>query len=926
MRHRLPYRIALTRLVTIICLLFITLSTNAQISKFVYKTQILADTLVAANNKDFLYNNITITNLSTDKITVLVNISVPEGWQIITQKLITLSLNANENTNIPVRIAPRNTKTAAWHTIRIEYRLNSSIETLVDSFRVRVQEFTKFKALLPNSNYVLTTYQRTLNFPLYIKNMGNVPKDYELSFKNSMLQLDYKMKLRMEAGEDTLYQLPIRLSESQWALLRKETIKVEVDGGKGETVNLEQTISKVGSMLKENPSAYLDMPLQVETGFSYQETSGIQYYGGLHGSLDLTNEDRIVFDLRSNTYSTGQVVNNHIARAEYTGKKCYGTVGNFTELTDFLLDGYGGKVGRNIGLKSKAEVYGIAKSRNGNSKLAGGNVILDLNESVRLTESATANFDTTLNSYVFKQGATYKWNGDMGKLSLTAGAGIDQPLTNIANTNSQYLLGSTLGYSLMWSEKYMSINSSALYNSNSFPGFLKGQRQQIHDVRGIYKSAFLGGYYEYSFRKQNYYTDTALFSDVFNLQTSNYGARAGWGYKGSNLTLSAGKQSQVQIDSNNKVYIFSYLNPNVSILLFKRLFVSVNSYIGQGTLEGYEKDSAVGVTSTQVNMQYKFAGVTGRLDRGPYYYNEYITYLKNPQQQYSNLIFSPFLDLKLMKSTLNIRTQFNYARSMPDNVENSTALANISYSNLQRGFDINLNGIVPVNQVNTGIYVNMSMRMRLHAPFVAIRKYYNLRLFLFKDTNGNGKFDAGEEPVKEQTLSLKHEKTQGDVIFVTNDQGEAVYKNISEGNVKVNFGMNSRMRGWIPSNGIIQQFAQKGNKTIYVPYKMSKVLEGKLRVTIDSMSNNKFNPANIRVEAISEDSTGTVYSTLTEENGEFYFNLPAGYYTIKLGEAAFDENFQPAEWSQRADMLNNDTKAIYFDIKQKKRAINIRRK
>src|SRR5690606_29377559 len=123
-------------------------------------------------------------NISTDKITVLISIDVPKGWQIITQKIITVSLNANENTNIPIRIAPRNTRTAAWHPIKIEYRLNSSIETVTDSFRVRVQEFTKFKALLPNSNMVLTNYKKTLQFPLYIKNLGNVPKDYMLKLRN----------------------------------------------------------------------------------------------------------------------------------------------------------------------------------------------------------------------------------------------------------------------------------------------------------------------------------------------------------------------------------------------------------------------------------------------------------------------------------------------------------------------------------------------------------------------------------------------------------------------------------------------------------------------------------------------------------------------------------------------------------------------
>jgi hypothetical protein len=47
---------------------------------------------------------------------------------------------------------------------------------------------------------------------------------------------------------------------------------------------------------------------------------------------------------------------------------------------------------------------------------------------------------------------------------------------------------------------------------------------------------------------------------------------------------------------------------------------------------------------------------------------------------------------------------------------------------------------------------------------------------------------------------------------------------------------------------------------------------------------------------------------------------------VSLAEAAFDENFRPLEFSQSADLTNNQEKTVYFDVKQRKRTMNIKKK
>ncbi|MBS1689395.1 MAG: hypothetical protein JSS96_11765, partial [Bacteroidetes bacterium] len=57
-----------------------------------YTTTLLKDSLMANSNKDFLFNNVTITNTSSAKITLLVTINIPNTWSLITDKVLTLTL------------------------------------------------------------------------------------------------------------------------------------------------------------------------------------------------------------------------------------------------------------------------------------------------------------------------------------------------------------------------------------------------------------------------------------------------------------------------------------------------------------------------------------------------------------------------------------------------------------------------------------------------------------------------------------------------------------------------------------------------------------------------------------------------------------------------------------------------------------------
>jgi len=897
------------------------LKSYAQFGNSQLQTSVLYDTLVAGNNREILFNSITLTNVSSQKINTLVIITPPKGWGSVTAKESTIELEPSQSTILPLRLSPSTSKTAEWKTVKIEYRIDNSLTGTIDTFRVRVREFAKFKANLLNTNTILAAYQKNLSFPLYIKNSGNTIDNYTVRFSNDMLGLNEKIIFPIKPGADTVYNLNIKLTEGQWDLLRKEDIKVLVSASNEETINLSQGISKIGSVLKENATAYLDLPLQIEGGTMYQGASGLQYYGGLRGSLYLSNDDKLSIDYRSNTYSANNVINNNIIRADYTGKHWMGSVGNMMELSDFFMDGYGAKLGYKWSKQTFVKGYAMLQSRIGDTKTAGLNVGYRLGEGVAGGNQFSANLDNVkqLDAYTARQTVNVAL-GDKGQIDFVAGLGMEQTTVPLAGNADPAQIGTTLGYNMQYNTEEWAILSTVGLNSNAFPGIYKGQRQHVHEVRHLFGTAFVGAYYENQFRKQNIYIDTNFFADVFSIRTNNYGLRYGKSFKTTNMTWSVGQQIQEQPTDlvGSRQYFFTYVNLNMSATIRKKLIFMTNSFLGYGALDK-PFTSPLLVNSNQSSLQYGNYGVSLRYDIGPYYYHEFVLY-NTTKAKYNRLIVSPYVDFSFASKAFHIRTQLNYSNSKPAGTEILNLMGNVGYMNIMKGYDFNISGILPIKQVNANPYFNASFRMRIHVPFVIAREYYNLKLILFKDKNGDGRMDAGEEPIHDQTLAINN------TLFVTNESGQALFKNVSKGLYKADFGYSSKLKGWIPVGGTMQTFEISGNRTYYVPYKKSKVIQGKITVTLDENSNLSFKPGNIKITATSGVDSLISYSTLSDENGEFYFNVPDGNYLVTLSPLAFDENFQPVQFSQTADMIHNDEKTLYFEIRQKKRGINIRKK
>lgn len=902
-------------------MILIAFSSSAQVLKNATKTSFIKDSLIAVGSKDFVYNALTIQNTSSTPLQLQLRISIPEGWQMTTQQVVTVTVEANNSAIVPLRLYPAVSNSAEWQVVKVDYRSLSSGEMESTSFNVKMKEISGFRASLPNGTMVLPGFQKNISVPVYIKNTGNMDGHYTITSENRFLHLDDKAAIDVKAGADTIYNIKLTMTEREFQMLSKEEIRIVV--ANGDAYNLSQTIAKIGSIFKEHSSAYADMPLQFEAGGTYEgtkERSNIQYYGALYGSVDVTEKDRVAVSLRSTTFSSqGGSNDNSIARLEYTGEKLQLSAGNVIEMNEFMMDGYGGKVAYNWKDKNSISLYGVAKSRSGNYQTIGATLTHALRDNVMVAEELSTNIDhiEKLNSSIAKQKLFIKL-GEQTKLDFFTGVSMEYSKKDATFSGKNPLMGSSLGYNFIHGGNKLNIQSNVLYNSNAYAGTFKGQRAQSHDVRVLFGRFLAGGFYEYSSRKQTYFADTSIISDAFNTETHNYGARVGYSHRSTSVLLSGGRQTQRQAaDGTSTVTTYDYLNMANTFFFGNKTFLNLNGYAALATATGYTGPKVL-VTSFQATMQVKFLGLAARYDNGPFYYTEFISYINKPGK-YERILLSPYLEASLLKKQMNVRVQYNHTQTSQDNVKVSSLVMNAAYTNNKRGYDFNVNGVLPVGKADgspIGTYVNASLRIRLQAPCVAVKKYKSAKIVLFKDENSNGMIDKGEEPIEGQMMTLNEN------MFISDADGAVHVKNTEDTLLKADMGYTSKIKGWAPVAGSMQDFA--GSGTQYVPFRKCKVLQGQVTVRKDSTSNLKFSVARIKV--IVKGTDNSTYSTITDENGEFYFNLPTDNYSVSLSEAAFDENFRPVEFSQMVDLTNNQEKTVFFEVKQKRRTMNIKKK
>jgi hypothetical protein len=632
----------------------------------------------------------------------------------------------------------------------------------------------------------------------------------------------------------------------------------------------------------------------------------------IRGSMKLKNDQQLNVLLQTNNYYRNYSANTQKTTLEYVNDNWRLTGGSIIDFNNFLIDGTGIRV-QYTGLQnSTVEVMGV-QSRTGNTRQFNVKLSHSLAKPITWQANAFVNSDVEkkqTSSLVLNK---LEWMIDGDTRILLEGGGGQEKITRSKIDTS--MLAWQAGYHFETQKKYYRLSSTISRYSENFPGFNKGSHYQLHEARLLVNSLFAGPYFEINKRAYNNTADS-LVNYLFNINNREYGMRFGWQRKNFSLVLSPGVLKQVQ-DSATAVRANMYkIAVNLNWRLNDRWWFSAFSNAGQVRIPAMPALNRFNSFNHFINIQNDRYGVQLRHDIGPYYYYEIKEYLKSPVA-FNRIQVSPFVELPWTKKNIFCRLQANYLNEKQTGVSFFTVYNNIQYSCPKTGIDIGLTTQVNVSRKESPV-INLIIRKKLQLPVFKNETSRSFRIVLYLDENNNGYPDVNEPRVKNARVLINTS------MLLSNSDGEIICKNTDDKEFIVDFSQISGLEGWMPKLGFRQVLNPGKNQNVFFfTFTRSNIISGNLVLFRDEKSSLTMQLDGIRVTAIA--SNGVVYHTLTNANGEYSFNLPAGNYIVNVNQAVFDDKFRMTEPSKPADLINNHNLKLQFEIRQKTRLMNVRR-
>jgi hypothetical protein len=213
--------------------------------------------------------------------------------------------------------------------------------------------------------------------------------------------------------------------------------------------------------------------------------------------------------------------------------------------------------------------------------------------------------------------------------------------------------------------------------------------------------------------------------------------------------------------------------------------------------------------------------------------------------------------------------------------------------------------------------INFYIRRGLNIPLYRKKTLRNAKVILYKDENSNGIKDESEGLIAFTQILLN--KT----LLQTNESGELNIQNYLGNVINLDLMPANNLMGWVPGAGFKQDIPISNGETIFIPFKRSKLITGRLNIDKDEKSTTTFDPAGIRITA--NGRLGGVFSTLTGADGTFYMNVVDDEYTLSINQNVFDEQFKIIDPIKSVDLIHNKQVSVSFLIRQKRREMKIKK-
>jgi hypothetical protein len=891
--------------------LFISFESAAQSNP--YYSVSFRDSLEKDPASDFIYNNISITNVYLKPITINVAVNMPEGWRLLGNQQSLMDIAPGETAVFPIVLSKLPSTLAQWMPVDVAIQLKNAPMPQQYTFFVKAKVRSGYLATALDKSIELTDYQSEIPIRLLLKNKGNTDQHFKVQLSNYSFGLDETVVLAVPPTKDTDYTYTLHLTRDQWKRLDAEMVKIWISNDSGKRYYFNYAIKRLHSKVDEHQSAYATIPLGVEAG-AYVFGNQLSYYGAVTGAVKLSDSSNLSYYYHSKVYGIyGFQPQQYLVT--YTNRGFQAAVGNVgVSDPQFYNAGHGLKLSYMWANGNYVSVCGIMHYADTfySSDNVSAMVHYHVGRKLWIDNTVATNFDYTnkVNSYI-----------EMNQIQLVGiknfnvvariGAGFDHSTLGLKN-NPNDIIGKSLSYNAGYTLKHIALLSSLTYNDNNYPGINKGYRSQYHQLNYNWSHQFIGLFYQSNYMNANYFRDSIYITNTTLYNMRNYGFHAGWAANQMSVVVGTGILQQTGLPNTPPMY----QSFSIDYVYTKRPFnIQLSALAGIPFLVGTSSNYNPDIITFRGIIAHTYGGIQAYYSRIPVTTNQ--TGVPNADNKpYSESFnYGPYLTLNLFHHRLSTRIQYNES-IMSGGVHTSNLAASIAYDNPAKGFGFSVGGYSQLGVGGATQSYGASVRKTFNVPLVNHRKYYDYTIVIFNDENANGVQDEGEGRLRGVVVYINNRP------FCSDENGEVIYGNIEKGTYKIDFSKGKGAKGLMPSAGDIQVVNVDGTTTSHIAFKKGNVIAGKVIYTADSFSKAQVTMDNIKI--IVTDSTGKIYTTLTDDKGEYYLNLPATIYKVSLDAGAFDETVKPKQLSYNVNLVTNAEADVVFEVVKKQREVTIR--
>ncbi len=920
-------------------------------------------------------NVLKLKNTTRQKQEVVINISIPDGWQLFSKAGQTIALNPYDSVFVPVRIIPSKKSLGSVNYVINAFLTSSTgFQLANDYWYIDIKKISNWMVQIPRQKIYFVSDSNTTQFDLIMQNLGNSDEVLTVDLmpqKNLQVidsmgkQMPYSLTIPIRAGSDSVITCRVRKTAETKPIAKieggeddakeKYSLKISVRNEKGTAQDSRKLwrgnidFFELSNELTITGHGYSSLPVTVELN-SYDVLDNTTLSLDIYGSAFFNKDRSLTYRYQTN------YVSNFVEPNAYIGTYHY--LGYFSRMGAIEIGNLSsGKQGAFIGGKgAKASLFTKRNQLSGmfvlNPEIFRGHFQkgLAVNNVFRTSKFSSDTYFQQKWDDQSKINSTYAGTATTFQITrkhivrVALGGTHDKHYLNPASRLSLFGFGYELGYT--GSVKKISFGISHRYGSKKYSvnsGVLAFSPTLTYNFTGKYSLSFIFDYYN---REAEMYAGGVQLPPPPRTERQRYELRLAANTRTAKIILRPFYMYQdiYLLRTATKAVGLDYRPTTENALKFY-------STIEAGFVKAYDTGlSDFFYLQFFANLKYRQLSYSFRYFYGPYQTIEQIRFIQtgeNPQK----LVMSGYYDYWIIKSKLQFKTNatFNYDTYFK---RLGFILRPEMFYYTKSGFAFSLYGEYLLNSqaaranaagadisderstthdFNFGAGIKKTFNIPLNR-----RKFHDVEITVFKDQNGNGAIDAGEETAENVLINVKSDIQAAPDTTGTEESSKAVnyellssragkvkFENLPTGNYNINLMPLVEMGGWFHEKQITCII--DGKKKIDIPLIKAARVAGNIALEMDKYSRYEGTIDLSRIRITATGAGGNTYSVLTGKDGQFSMFLPIGEYSVEVNQSALGGAFEFVKNSVKINLNNpNASYNVTFYVREKKRTMNIK--